>query len=198
MNSASKNVAEKEFELREKEQKKGSDKKKSSKVKKATKVTPKAKSNVQTADKKGKKVAKKITKQIKKKVTKKPKVLAQKEKKPEKTVEQKIQEARQEQEAAEPPKSKLQQKMDELTKAKVDEQFHKELAQNGEKAPSDITEALADSTTTGDDGEEPSGFFGKYIKKHKDAKMKAQKQVLDEQREAKERKENEEAAEKER
>ena len=69
--------------------------------------------------------------------------------------------------------------MDELTKAKVDEQFHKELAQNGEKAPSDITEALADSTATGDDGEEPSGFFGKYIKKHKDAKMKIQKQVLD-------------------
>ena len=89
--------------------------------------------------------------------------------------------------------------MDELTKQRVDEQFHKDLAQKGEKAPSDITEALADSASSAaDDGEEPSGFFGKYIKKHKDAKMKAQKQVLDEQREEKERKEQEEAAEKER
>jgi len=89
-------------------------------------------------------------------------------------------------------------KLDELTQQRVAEQFHKELAQKGEKAPSDITEALADSASSAaDDGEEPSGFFGKYIKKHKDAKMKAQKQVLDEQREEKERKEQEAAEEKE-
>ena len=50
----------------------------------------------------------------------------------------------------------------------------------GEKAPSDITKALVEA----DDGQEPigKGFFGKYLKKHKDIKKRAEAKVLEEQR----------------
>jgi hypothetical protein len=41
---------------------------------------------------------------------------------------------------------------------------------------------MADSTDIGD-GEEPSGFFGKYLKKHRDAKKAATDQVLAEEKE---------------
>lgn len=49
-------------------------------------------------------------------------------------------------------------------------QLEQERRLAGEKAPSDMAQALADST----DFDEPSGFVGKYLKKHHDMKMKAQ------------------------
>lgn len=47
---------------------------------------------------------------------------------------------------------------------------------------------MADSTEFGDVGsnEEPSGFFGKYLKKHRDAKKAATAQVLAEEKETRE------------
>ena len=51
----------------------------------------------------------------------------------------------------------------------------------GDKESSDITQALAESSDFGDVGDsdkEPSGFFGKYLKKHRDAKKKATDAVL--------------------
>lgn len=44
---------------------------------------------------------------------------------------------------------------------------------------------MADSTDFGDVGqnEEPSGFFGKYLKKHRDAKKAATDEVLAEEKE---------------
>lgn len=48
---------------------------------------------------------------------------------------------------------------------------------------------MADSQEFGDVGAEgePSGFFGKYLKKHRDMKQKVQEQVLQEEKETKQR-----------
>ena len=47
---------------------------------------------------------------------------------------------------------------------------------------------MADSSDFGDVGsnEEPSGFFGKYLKKHRDAKKAATQEVLAEEKETRE------------
>ena len=65
--------------------------------------------------------------------------------------------------------------------------LQKELAENGVKEPSDITKALIDDSTN----DQPSGhgFFGKYLKKHRDMKKKAQEQLIREDLELKARKE---------
>ena len=67
-----------------------------------------------------------------------------------------------------------------MTAAKLEAQIQEELISAGEKAPSDITKALVEA----DDGHEPigKGFFGKYLKKHKDIKKRAEAKVLEEQR----------------
>lgn len=52
------------------------------------------------------------------------------------------------------------------------------LKENGVTPPSDIAQALADSTDVSTTDEEPSGFFGKYLKKHHDMKKKAEDEVL--------------------
>lgn len=71
-------------------------------------------------------------------------------------------------------------KMSDQTQEKIQEKLNKELKENGEKKPSDITQALADSQDFGEVGStgEPSGFFGKYLKKHRDMKQKVQDEVL--------------------
>ena len=65
----------------------------------------------------------------------------------------------------------------------VDQEFKAQIAASGEKAPSDIAEALADDqlnqSSDSKEEDEPSGFFGKFIKKQKDAKKKAMNKVLD-------------------
>ena len=68
--------------------------------------------------------------------------------------------------------------LDNQVKAKVQE----ELITTGQKAPSELTEALADSTEDGGEAE-PSGFFGKYLKKHRDIKKRAQEAVLEQEEE---------------
>lgn len=62
------------------------------------------------------------------------------------------------------------------------------MAENGVKAPSDITKALIDDS---DADEETSGhgFFGKYLKKHRDMKKKAHDEIVKEDLELKARKE---------
>lgn len=67
-----------------------------------------------------------------------------------------------------PPKPKL----DEETQKQVDQEFKAQIAASGEKAPSEIAEALADDQLDQQDADndEPSGFFGKFIKKQKDKK----------------------------
>jgi len=61
------------------------------------------------------------------------------------------------------------------------------LAENGVKAPSDITKALIDDTD--DDQISGHGFFGKYLKKHRDMKKKAHDEIIMEDLELKARKE---------
>jgi hypothetical protein len=59
------------------------------------------------------------------------------------------------------------------------------LIEKGERAPSDITKALIESS----DNTKPigKGFFGKYLKKHMELKKQAENKVLEKQREEKER-----------
>ena len=55
------------------------------------------------------------------------------------------------------------------------------------KAPSDITKALIDDSD--DDQISGHGFFGKYLKKHRDMKKKAHDEIIKEDLELKARKE---------
>lgn len=57
---------------------------------------------------------------------------------------------------------------------KVKKKLEQVQAQNGVKAPSDIAQALADETGP---AENPKGFVGKFLKKHRDLKLKAQEEV---------------------
>ena len=68
-----------------------------------------------------------------------------------------------------PVETPVEKKLSDQTQEKIQQKLNKELSAQGEKLPSDITQALADSTE-GDSNEEPSGFVGKYLKKHRDAK----------------------------
>ena len=75
----------------------------------------------------------------------------------------------------------------EVSEERLNAKLQKELAENGVKEPSDITKALIDDSTN----EQLSGhgFFGKYLKKHRDMKKKAQEQLIREDLELKARKE---------
>ena len=61
----------------------------------------------------------------------------------------------------------------------IEEKLQKKQRENGVVPPSDITQALADQEVSTND-EEPTGFFGKYLKKHHDMKKKAEDEVLEE------------------
>ena len=61
------------------------------------------------------------------------------------------------------------------------------MAETGVKAPSDITRALIDDST--DEQLSGHGFFGKYLKKHRDMKKKAHDELLKEDLELQARKE---------
>lgn len=76
---------------------------------------------------------------------------------------------------------------DSKTLEKVQARLEQNQKEDGVSAPSEITQALADVADVSNDDEEPSGFFGKYIKKHHDMKKKAEAEVLAEQKAAKER-----------
>jgi hypothetical protein len=52
------------------------------------------------------------------------------------------------------------------------------MKEHGVAAPSSITAELVDAT--GDEEPIGTGFFGKYIKKHKDLKKKAEDEVAEE------------------
>jgi hypothetical protein len=76
----------------------------------------------------------------------------------------------------EAPAPVAENKISDQTQEKIQKKLNKELKDSGEKQPSDITQALADSQDFGDVGSagEPTGFFGKYLKKHRDMKQKVQ------------------------
>lgn len=60
----------------------------------------------------------------------------------------------------------------EVSEERLNAKLQKELAESGVKEPSDITKALIDDST--DTPISGHGFFGKYLKKHRDMKKKAQ------------------------
>mmetsp|Transcript_32687 Transcript_32687/g.49958 ORF Transcript_32687/g.49958 Transcript_32687/m.49958 type:complete len:92 (+) Transcript_32687:170-445(+) len=72
-----------------------------------------------------------------------------------------------------PPKSSLTQAQQD----KIDAQLKEERRKQGERPPSEMAQALADDSM-GPSDENPSGFVGKYLKKHRDMKLKAQEAVL--------------------
>lgn len=78
--------------------------------------------------------------------------------------------------------------LDEVSQQRLNAKWQNQLAENGVKAPSDITKALIDDS---DADEETSGhgFFGKYLKKHRDMKKKAHDEIVKEDLELKARKE---------
>lgn len=63
---------------------------------------------------------------------------------------------------------------------KVNKQWESDLKESGEKAPSDITQALAEENGMSEaaSGEETSGFVGKYLQKQRDMKNKAMQTVI--------------------
>ena len=76
----------------------------------------------------------------------------------------------------EPPKSKLNA----LEEKQVQKKLLLKQKESGLLPPSDITQALADSADEPDNNKEPTGFFGKYLKKHRDMKKNAENEVLEE------------------
>ena len=72
---------------------------------------------------------------------------------------------------------------------KVNKQWESDLKESGEKAPSDITQALAEENGMSEatSGEETSGFVGKYLQKQRDMKNKAMQTVIQQEKEAKDR-----------
>lgn len=74
-----------------------------------------------------------------------------------------------------------------VSQERLDAKLQKELAETGVKAPSDITRALIDDST--DEQLSGHGFFGKYLKKHRDMKKKAHDELLKEDLELQARKE---------
>lgn len=75
----------------------------------------------------------------------------------------------------------------EVSQERLNAKLQKELAETGVKAPSDITKALIDDST--DEQLSGHGFFGKYLKKHRDMKKKAHDELLKEDLELQARKE---------
>lgn len=75
----------------------------------------------------------------------------------------------------------------EVSQERLNAKLQKEMAENGVKEPSDITKALIDDSN--DEQLSGHGFFGKYLKKHRDMKKKAQEQLIREDLELKARKE---------
>lgn len=65
---------------------------------------------------------------------------------------------------------------------RVQKHLQEERQISGEKAPSEVAQALADSSEFESEGE-PQGFVGRYLKKHKDMKMKAKQLVQQEEEE---------------
>jgi len=60
----------------------------------------------------------------------------------------------------------------EVSAERLNAKLQKEMAENGVKEPSDIAKALIDDSAN--DELSGHGFFGKYLKKHRDMKKKAQ------------------------
>lgn len=75
----------------------------------------------------------------------------------------------------------------EVSPERLNAKLQKEMAENGVKEPSDIAKALIDDSDN--DQLSGHGFFGKYLKKHRDMKKKAQEQLIREDLELKARKE---------
>lgn len=75
-------------------------------------------------------------------------------------------------EEAPAPAAPAVKKLSSKQQEKIQEKLNQKLKETGENPPSDITQALADSQDFGDVGtsQEPTGFFGKYLKKHRDMK----------------------------
>lgn len=75
----------------------------------------------------------------------------------------------------------------EVSQERLNAKLQKELAESGVKEPSDITKALIDDST--DEQLSGHGFFGKYLKKHRDMKKKAHDEIIKEDLELQARKE---------
>lgn len=69
-----------------------------------------------------------------------------------------------------------------MSQERLNAKLQKEMAENGVKEPSDITKALIDDSTD-DDQISGHGFFGKYLKKHRDMKKKAHDEIMKEDQE---------------